>query len=94
MSTQCQPSYQTQCIQLITLSTFSSQHNFQKMRNYIEKNKAGGLRHLGKGESGQHIEWGHFKKAYECDQNHSTLKIHERLSEEHFSQQNEEPLGM
>ena len=83
MSMQCQHSYQTQLI--ISLSKFSLQYNFKKLRNNIEKSKAGGVRHLGKGESGQHIEWEHFKKAYEWDQKHSTLKIHERLSEEHFS---------
>ena len=60
MSMQCQHSYQTQLIQLITLHKFSLQHNFKKLRNNIKKSEAGGVRHLGKGESGQHIEWEHF----------------------------------
>ncbi|XP_078382573.1 uncharacterized protein LOC144665241 [Oculina patagonica] len=60
-------------------------HNFKKLRNNIEKSKFGGVRHLRKGSSERHIEWQHFKSAYQWDQNNSTLKIHERLTEEHFS---------
>lgn len=55
------------------------------VRNNIEKSKAGGVRYLSKGATGQHIEGQHFKKAYEWDQHNSTLKIHEKLREEHFS---------
>lgn len=31
------------------------------------------------------IQWKYFKEAYEWDQQNSTLKIHEKLTEEHFS---------
>ena len=55
------------------------------MRNNVEKSKAGHVRLLRKGTSEQHIEWQFFKKAYDLDQKKSTFKIHEKLTEEHFS---------
>lgn len=35
--------------------------------------------------SSSDIQWKYFKEAYEWDQQNSTLKIHEKLTEEHFS---------
>jgi len=49
----------------------------------LEKSRAGGVRLLT--IENQHIEWAHLYQAYRWDQNKTSLKIHEDLTEEHFN---------
>ena len=69
--------------QKFTLNGPFLQHNFKKLRNNIEKSKPGGKRRLK--INGKDVTWGQFTDAFEFDQNFSSLKIHERLTEEHFN---------
>lgn len=59
------------------------QHNFKKVRNNIEKsNESSKPRCLTVG--GKKILWSQLVKAYQYDQNQTTLHIHEKLTEQHF----------
>ena len=62
-------------------------HNIKKVRNNLEKSCPGGVRLLCFGD--KTILWSHLYEANKWDQTSNTLKIHERLTEEHLDTQQE-----
>lgn len=60
-----------------------SWHNIKKLRNNLEKSRSGGVRLLCFGD--KTIDWRHLYQAYKRNQSSNSLKLHERLTEEHFS---------
>lgn len=64
------------------VSLLDPSHNIKKLRNNLEKSRPGGVRLLSYGD--KTIQWSHLYQAYKWDQTRNSLKIHERLTEDHF----------